>query len=72
LVGGRGCVEDLGVGAAGDQQYRVQVSWQGLTPTAAPTETCGAGLYNGTADSKCLADMCRRTISTVIRIGNLK
>jgi type IV pilus assembly protein PilV len=72
MVGGRGCVEALGVGAAGDQLYRVVVAWQGLTPIAAPVETCGAGQYNGTADSKCLSDLCRRTVSTVIRIANLK
>jgi type IV pilus assembly protein PilV len=72
MVGGRGCVEALGIGAAGDQLYRVGVAWQGLTPTAAPVETCGAGEYNGTADSKCLNDLCRRVVSTVIRIANLK
>jgi type IV pilus assembly protein PilV len=72
MVGGRGCVEALPVGAAGDQLYRVEVAWQGLTPIAAPTETCGAGQYNGTADSKCLNDLCRRVVSTVIRMANLK
>jgi type IV pilus assembly protein PilV len=72
MVGGRGCVEALPIGPAGDQLYRVEVAWQGLTPIAAPTETCGAGKYNGTADSKCLNDLCRRVVSTVIRIANLK
>jgi type IV pilus assembly protein PilV len=72
MVGGRGCVESLGVGAAGDQLYKVVVAWQGLTPISAPVETCGAGQYNGAADSKCQNDLCRRAVSTVIRIANLK
>lgn len=72
MVGGRGCVEDLGVGPAGDKLFRVAVAWQGLTPISVPAETCGAGAYDGTADSKCQGDLCRRVVSTVIRIGNLK
>lgn len=71
MIGGRGCVENLGLGAAGDQVYRIQVAWQGLTPTAAPVEACGAGAYNGTTGSKCQNDLCRRVVSTVIRIANL-
>lgn len=72
MVGGRGCVEDLGVGPAGDRAIRVSVAWQGLTPIAAPTETCGANLYNGAAGTPCQGDLCRRVVSTVIRIANLK
>lgn len=72
VIGGRGCVEDLGVGPAGDQVVRVSVAWQGLTPIAAPTETCGANLYNGAAGTPCQGDLCRRVVSTVIRIANLK
>lgn len=72
VVGGRGCVEDLGLGAAGDRMYRVTVAWQGLTPTTAPTEACGAGLYNGAAGSACVNDLCRRTVSTFIRMANLR
>jgi type IV pilus assembly protein PilV len=71
MVGGRGCVEDLGIGAAGDQLYRVAVAWQGLTPIAVPVEACGAGQYNG-AGSGCQGDLCRRVVSTVIRVANLK
>ena len=55
-----------------DQLIGWRWHWQGLTPIAAPVETCGAGAYNGTADSKCLNDLCRRVVSTVIRIANLK
>ena len=66
-VGGRGCVESIG----GD--YMVTVVWQGLTPTAAPPSSvaCGAGAYNATAGSACVDDLCRRTVSTVVRIAAL-
>lgn len=72
MVGGRGCVEDLGVGASGEKIYRVAVAWQGMTPIAAPVEACGTNSYNGTAGSKCQGDLCRRAVSTVIRLANLK
>lgn len=72
MIGGRGCVEDLGVGPAGDKQYRVAVAWQGLTPISVPVESCGAGSYDGGAGAKCSGDLCRRVVSTVIRIANLK
>ncbi|WP_143762930.1 type IV pilus modification PilV family protein [Ramlibacter tataouinensis] len=72
MIGGRGCVEDLGVGPAGDLRVRISVAWQGLTPIAAPVEACGAGLYNGTAGTPCQGDLCRRVVSTVVRIANLK
>lgn len=71
MVGARGCVEDLGVGAAGDRSVRVTVAWQGTTPIVAPPETCGAGLYNAAAGSSCSNDLCRRAISTIVRIGRL-
>ncbi len=72
MLGGRGCVEDLGVGAAGDKLYRVTVAWQGLTPLIVPAETCGDGSYNGATGSACQKDLCRRVVSAVIRMANLK
>lgn len=64
MIGGRGCVESL----SGD--YMVTVVWQGLTPISAPpaSVTCGAGLYNG---GTCTADLCRRAVTTIVRIGAL-
>lgn len=64
MVGGRGCVEDLGNG-----EYLVTVAWQGLTPISAPTPACGQNLYDGGAG--CTGDLCRRVITTVVRIGDL-
>lgn len=72
VVGGRGCVEDLGLGPAGDRMYRVTVAWQGLTPTTVPAEGCGAGSYNGPTGSACAGDLCRRAVSTFIRMANLR
>ena len=68
MIGGRGCVEDLGGG-----EYLVTVAWQGLTPIAAPPNSpaCGTGSYVGPAGSVCTGDLCRRFITTVVRIGNL-
>jgi type IV pilus assembly protein PilV len=70
MIGGRGCVEDLGVGASGEQSVRITVAWQGLSPVAVPPEACGAGLYDGAGN--CTGDLCRRAVSTIVRIANLK
>lgn len=66
LVGGRGCVDDLG----GDE-YMVTVAWQGLAPISTPpaTVTCGQNEYDG--GSQCTNDRCRRVVTTVIRIPTL-
>lgn len=66
MVGGRGCVEPVN----GD--YMVTVAWQGLTPIAAPATsvTCGANAYNA-ASGACVNDLCRRTVTTLVRIATL-
>lgn len=66
MVGGRGCVESV------DGDYLVTVAWQGLTPIAAPPASvaCGAASYNGTTGS-CVNDLCRRTVTTLVRIATL-
>lgn len=66
MIGGRGCIENIGGG-----QYLVTVAWQGMTPISAPVPACGQGLYNGATGSACTGDLCRRVITTVVRIGNL-
>ena len=69
MVGGRGCVEDMG-----DDEFMVTVVWQGLTPISAPPVEvdCGANLYNLPAGSDCAnpdyADRCRRYVSTIVRV----
>lgn len=66
MVGGRGCVESLGSG-----QYMITVAWQGLTPISAPPDSvaCGAGQYAG--GSACVGDLCRRAVTTIVRIAPL-
>lgn len=64
VIGGRGCVEDLG-----NNEYLITVAWQGMTPVSAPAPACGQGLYNG--GTACTGDLCRRVVTTVIRIGDL-
>jgi type IV pilus assembly protein PilV len=67
MLGGRGCVEDMGGGA-----YRVTVAWQGLTPIAPPPDNvaCGKDSYNA-AGTACTGDRCRRALTTIVRIATL-
>jgi len=67
MIGGRGCVEHLGNG-----EYFITVAWQGLTPISAPPTSvaCGLNSYN-TSGSSCVGDLCRRTVTTLVRIATL-
>lgn len=67
LVGGRGCVELVG------SDYLVTVVWQGNTPIAAPPASvaCGVNSYNGAAGTPCANDLCRRPVTTLVRIATL-
>lgn len=66
MLGGRGCVESLGSG-----QYLVTVAWQGMSQISAPPSSvaCGSGSYNGS--SGCSGDLCRRVVTTVVRVATL-
>lgn len=68
MLGGRGCVESLSNG-----EYLVTVAWQGLTPLSAPPASvaCGENSYNGATGSACTNDLCRRTVTTIVRIATL-
>lgn len=67
VIGGRGCVQDLG-----NNEYLVTVAWQGLVPIAAPSSgvPCGKDLYDA-AGTRCVNDLCRRAVTTLVRIGAL-
>lgn len=67
LLGGRGCVELVG------SDYLVTVVWQGNIPIAAPPASvaCGANSYNGAVGTPCADDMCRRPVTTLVRIATL-
>jgi len=73
LVGGRGCVQSVGLG--GLEEYLVTVVWQGMTPISAPPAnvTCGVNLYNLPTGSDCASkpDSCRRFVTTLVRIADL-
>lgn len=68
MLGGRGCVESLGSG-----QYLVTVAWQGLAPISAPPAgvACGKDSYDGPAGSTCSGDLCRRVVTTIVRVATL-
>ena len=68
MVGGRGCVEEIAT-----DEYLITVTWQGMAPVTAPPESvpCGAGEYDGGAGSPCVDDLCRRFVTTVVRISDL-
>jgi len=68
MVGARGCVESLGSG-----EYLITVAWQGMGPISAPPASvaCGAGQYNGGTGSACSNDLCRRVVTTIVRVADL-
>ena len=71
VLGARGCVEQLP-----NNQYLITVAWQGVVPISAPPASvaCGANQYNGaigSTSSNCVADRCRRVVTTVVRIAVL-
>ena len=73
MIAGRGCVQDIGSVSA--PEFLVSVVWQGLTPIAAPPATISSGkeatnIYDD-ASVDCVADNCRRHVSTIVRIATL-
>jgi type IV pilus assembly protein PilV len=51
----------------------VSVVWQGLTPISSPPVICGRETPNpyDRAGSDCINDLCRRYVTTVVRLGVL-
>lgn len=68
MLGGRGCVE-----AVSTNEYLVTVAWQGMAPISAPpaSNTCGKDLYNGAEGTPCKDDLCRRIVTTIVRVAEL-
>lgn len=66
MIGARGCVEALS-----PNEYLITVAWQGMAPVASPPATlgCGQGAYD---DDQCPGDLCRRAVTTLVRIADLK
>jgi type IV pilus assembly protein PilV len=67
MLGARGCIEGLP-----NDEYLVTIAWQGLAPVSSPPESvaCGKDLYDDD-DTACTGDLCRRAITTIVRIGTL-
>lgn len=65
MIGARGCVEALS-----SNEYLVTVAWQGMAPAASPPASvaCGQGAYD---DAQCPNDLCRRAVTTLVRIADL-
>lgn len=69
MIGGLGCIEQLNA-----EEYMITVAWQGFVPTVAPPNSvsCGQGEYDAAGDAaNCKNDLCRRVITTIVRIANL-
>jgi type IV pilus assembly protein PilV len=68
VIGGRGCVHDLG-----NREYMITVAWQGNVPLNAPPASvaCGKDQYDLGGTTGCTADRCRRVVTTIIRIAPL-
>ena len=69
MVGGKGCIEQLNA-----EEYMLTVAWQGFVPTLAPpgSVSCGEGEYDAAGDAaNCKDDLCRRVITTIVRIADL-
>lgn len=68
MLGARGCIEDVG-----DNQFMITVAWQGMGPISAPPASvaCGSGQYNGGTGSSCSNDLCRRVVTTIVRVADL-
>lgn len=66
MIGGRGCIEDLG-----NSEYMVTVAWQGMGAVSAPPDSvaCGKDLYNDNA--ACASDRCRRVVTSIVKIAPL-
>lgn len=67
FLGGRGCVESLGSG-----QYMVTIAWQGINPVSPPPASvaCGQNQYD-TSGTTCVNDLCRRVLTTIVRVATL-
>lgn len=65
MIGARGCVEALS-----NNEYLITVAWQGMSPLASPPGSvgCGQGAYD---DVQCPNDLCRRAVTTLVRIADL-
>ncbi len=69
LVAGRGCIAATDVT---NKEFMITVVWQGLGPVSAPPADvdCAVNAYD-VADTSCVDDLCRRYVTTIIRLADL-
>ena len=63
MIGARGCIDSISGSATSQVVVRVTVVWQGLSPTVAPSSTCGEDSYGD--------DRQRRAISVDVTLAYL-
>lgn len=63
MIGARGCIDRISGTATSEVVLRVTVAWQGMTPTVAPSQACGADAYG--------ADNLRRVVSIDVALAYL-
>ncbi|MFZ3155337.1 type IV pilus modification protein PilV [Pseudomonas sp.] len=63
MIGARGCIENISGGGTAPRVIRITVAWQGMTPTAAPAQTCGQNQFGD--------DSLRRAISLDVTLAYL-
>jgi len=68
MLGGRGCIEALPTA----NEYLITVAWQGIGALSAPPASvaCGQNMYNASG-TPCTGDLCRRTVTTIVKIAPL-
>lgn len=64
MIGARGCIEAVSGSATSEVILRITVAWQGMSPTVAPSLSCGEGDYG--AD-----DRMRRAVSMLVTLAYL-
>ncbi|MBV2133793.1 type IV pilus modification protein PilV [Pseudomonas sp. MAP12] len=64
MIGARGCIETVSGSANSEVILRVTVVWQGMSPTVAPSLTCGEGAYGDD-------DRMRRAVSMLVTLAYL-
>ncbi|WP_255429606.1 type IV pilus modification protein PilV [Ramlibacter albus] len=66
MINGKGCITST---SGGD--ILVTVVWQGLTPISAPPSSVTCGATNYDFGTSCVNELCRRFLTTVVKIGTL-
>lgn len=64
MIGARGCIETVSGSATSELVLRVTVAWQGMSPTVAPSLSCGKDEYGDD-------DRMRRAVSMLVTLAYL-